>query len=70
MDDMAEQFARRDRYRRTLAWAKTPEQRMAECFERQALAAQRMRQNPEGYAWFLRRNYKTRASHLPKPDGK
>ena len=70
MDDMAEQFARRDRYRRKLAWAKTPEQRMTEFFERQARAAERMRQNPEGYAWFLRRNYKKRAIHIPKTDGK
>jgi hypothetical protein len=70
MEDMAEQFARRDRYRRKLAWAKTPEQRLAEMAELQEYAWATLRQNPQGYAWFIRRNYKKRAIPSPKSDGK
>jgi hypothetical protein len=61
MDDLAEQLARRDRYRRKLAWAKTPEQRMREMAEMQERAWAVLRSNPAGYAWFMRRNFKARA---------
>jgi hypothetical protein len=66
MDDISEQLARRDRYRRKLNWAKTPEQRVAEMWQHLKYADAVLRSNPAGYAHFLRRNHKKRAiSALP-----
>jgi hypothetical protein len=65
MDDIAEQLARRDRVRRHMAMQKTPEQRMADMDRMQKQAWAVMRSNPEGYAHFLRRNYKARAIDVP-----
>jgi hypothetical protein len=61
MDDLAEQLARRDRMRRKLAWAKTPEERMRDMAQMQERAMAALRGNPAGYAWYLKRNYKKRA---------
>jgi hypothetical protein len=68
MDDIAEQFARRDRYRRKLSWAKTPEQRVAEMWQHLRSADEELRGNPAGYAHLLRRNYKKRAIRVPPTD--
>jgi hypothetical protein len=61
MEDVSEEFARRDRVRRYLAQKKTPEQRMEEMARRQAQAWEILRNSPEGYARFLRRNFRARA---------
>ncbi|HET6252305.1 MAG TPA: hypothetical protein VFE47_31755 [Tepidisphaeraceae bacterium] len=61
MDDIAEQFAIRDSFRRKMALRKTPEQRMTEMAERQRLTSERGGMLPEGYANFLRRNFRKRA---------
>ena len=61
MDDIAEQLALRDRYRRKLAFRKTPEQRMLEMANLQAYTWSVLRNSPCGYAHFLRRNFKARA---------
>jgi len=66
MDDISEQLARRDRVRRFMTMRKTPEERMADMARLQAQAWAVLRSNPEGYAHFLRRNYKARA--IPVPD--
>lgn len=47
----------------------TPEQRMAKMAEMQERAWAILRMNPKGYDWFIRRNFKKRAIHVPKPDG-
>jgi hypothetical protein len=68
MDDLTEQLSRRDRLRRKLAWAKTPEQRMREMAQMQARAWAVLRSNPKGYAWFMKRNYKARAIDVRDAD--
>ncbi|HEY8749444.1 MAG TPA: hypothetical protein VIM11_15775 [Tepidisphaeraceae bacterium] len=60
-DDIASQLAIRDSYRRKLAMLKTPAERMRDMERLQAEMWARLRSSPEGYAHFLRRNYKTRA---------
>ena len=66
MEDISRQLAARDRYRRRLALLKTPEQRMEEMADLQEQMWARLRSNPEGYAHFLRRNYKARAIPIPR----
>ena len=61
MDDIFEQLARRDHYRRRLNLAKTPEQRMAEMAKLQQQAWETLRSNPAGYGHFMRRNFRERA---------
>jgi hypothetical protein len=61
MNEIAEQLARRDRYRRHLALQKTPEERMADMARMQQRMWTTLSQSPVGYAHFLRRNYKARA---------
>ncbi len=65
--DIAEQLAIRDRFRRKMALRKTPEQRMREMAERQRALAGRM--SPEGYAHFIRRNFKKRAIEVRGANG-
>jgi hypothetical protein len=60
-EEISEQLARRDRFLRKLNSRLTPEQRMQKMATMQEQAWQAMRQNPEGYARFLRRNFKARA---------
>jgi hypothetical protein len=69
MDELAEQLARRDRVRRFLAMKKTPEQRMTDMAKLQRAMWERMRSSPEGYAHFLRRNFKARAIDVKLTDG-
>jgi len=61
VDDIGEELARRDRVRRYLAQKTSPEQRMEEMARRQARAWEILRNSPEGYARFLRRNFRARA---------
>jgi hypothetical protein len=65
MDDLTEQLARRDRLRRKLALLKTPEQRMADFARLQQRMWTTLLSNPQGYAHFLRRNFKARAVKAP-----
>ena len=67
MDDIAAQLAARDRLRRHLEAKKTYSQRLREMAELQAATWQRLRQSPEGYAHFLRRNFKARSIPAPAP---
>ncbi|HEX4124041.1 MAG TPA: hypothetical protein VHY37_04880 [Tepidisphaeraceae bacterium] len=69
-DPIADQLARRDRHRRKLDWAKTPEQRVAEMWQFLKSADATLRSNPAGYAHFLRRNYKKRAIRVPPTDAR
>jgi hypothetical protein len=69
MDDLAEQLARRDRLRRALALQKTPEQRMEEMDILQKSMWETLMRSPEGYAHFLRRNFKARAIDVKDPNG-
>jgi hypothetical protein len=66
MDEIGEQLAARDRYRRRMALQKTPEERMADMAQLQKAMWARLQSSPEGYTHFLRRNYKARAIPIPK----
>jgi hypothetical protein len=61
MDDIAEQFAIRDSFRRKMQMLKTPSQRMREMDALQEYSWKVLKSNPAGYAHFLRRNFKARA---------
>jgi hypothetical protein len=69
MDDIAEQLARRDSYRRKLALLKTPAERMRDFAELQRRSRAILESNPEGYAHFIRRNFKARAIKFEEPHG-
>jgi GAF domain-containing protein len=68
MDDPAEQLASRDRLRKQLALAATPAERLRDMARLQETTWEILRRSPEGYAHFLRRNFKARAIPMPKPD--
>lgn len=70
MEDISEQLARRDHFRRMISWQKTPEQRMAEMARMQQAAWEMLRRSPEGYAHFLRRNFKARAIGARNANGR
>jgi hypothetical protein len=61
MDDINEQLEIRDRFRRKLAMGKTPEERMRDRAKMQAAAWATLRRSPEGYAHFMRRNFRARS---------
>lgn len=61
MDDLAEQLARRDRLRKRMATQRTPEERLRVFEQMQAAARDVLRNNPKGYAQFLKRNFAARA---------
>jgi hypothetical protein len=69
VDDIAEQFARRDRAQRRYWQSLTYEQRLDEMSRLQARAWAILRSNPEGYAHFIRRNMKARAIPVNKTNG-
>ena len=69
MDDISAQFEKRDRFRRKLAAAKTPAERMRDMAKLQEQAWAVLKQSPHGYAHFLRRNFKARAIHIRDSDG-
>jgi len=64
-DDLAAQLERRDSYRRKLALQKTPAERMRDMAKLQKAMWATLMSSPEGYAHFLRRNYKARAIRIP-----
>jgi hypothetical protein len=65
MDDLAAQLARRDSLRRKLALLKTPQERMADMQRLQERMWATLRSSPNGYAHFLRRNFKARSVSGP-----
>jgi hypothetical protein len=69
MDDISEQLARRDRFRLKMALLKTPEERMRDMDRLQERMWATMKSSPEGYAHFLRRNFKARSVHYKEPNG-
>jgi hypothetical protein len=69
-EDMASQLALRDSYRRKLALQKTPAERVRDMARLQEEMWARLRSSPEGYAHFLRRNYKARAIAIPDSDAR
>lgn len=67
-DDIAAQLAVRDRLREKLASQKTPSQRMQDMARLQETMWATLRQSADGYAHFLRRNFKARAISTPISD--
>ena len=67
MDDISEQFEKRDRLRKRMAAQLTPEQRLERMAELQAHAWQVLQQNPAALERFWRRNLRERAARrLPR----
>ncbi|HSU65340.1 MAG TPA: hypothetical protein VLJ39_00585 [Tepidisphaeraceae bacterium] len=66
MDDIASQLAARDRFLQASNRLLTPRRRMEKMFRMQQAAWETLRRNPEGYARFLRRNFKARAVDFPR----
>lgn len=64
-DDIAKELAARDRLRKHLGARKTPADRLRDMARLQQGAWQLLRNSPEGYARFLRRNFKARAIRTP-----
>jgi hypothetical protein len=67
MDDLSKKLAARDRLRRKLARQTTYAQRLAAMARFQEAACEILRRSPEGYAHFLRRNFRARAIPVPPP---
>lgn len=67
MNDLAEQFALRDRFRRKMVMRETPAERVAAMIRLQERSWNLLRSSPEGWSRFLRRNFKKRAIS-PKPE--
>ena len=61
MEDVADQLAARDRFRRALYARQTPAERMAAMRQLQRSTWRVLRSSPDGYAHFLRRNFRARA---------
>lgn len=60
-DDPADQLDVRNRMQRRLAAQATPEERVRDMMQLSQRTWDLLRSNPEGYAHFLRRNFKARA---------
>ena len=69
MDEISEQHARMEHFRRKLAWRKTPEERMRDMVKLQNRMWAILRSSPQGYAHFMRRNFKARAVSYKEPNG-
>jgi hypothetical protein len=65
MDDLSEQLAARDRFRRALYRSQTPDERMREMMRLQQATWDALLASPAGYAHFLRRNFRKRAVDAP-----
>jgi hypothetical protein len=61
VDDITRQFALRDEMRRKLAQRKSFSERMRDMAALQEKMWATLRQSPDGYAHFIRRNFKARA---------
>ena len=59
--EIAEQLGRRDRFRNRLWALQTWDERLAALDRHQSAAAAAMRLSAEGYARYLRRNYRARS---------
>jgi hypothetical protein len=60
MDEIAEQLARRNRFRRKLAASESPSERFRAMMRLQQRGWDLLRKSPAGYAHFIRRNFKAR----------
>ena len=69
MEDLAEQLALRDRFMRRRWEGQTWEERLAAVDRFQSAAWEALRLSPDGYAHFIRRNYKARATDWVEPTG-
>jgi len=65
--NLQEQLARRDRFLQRQWAAMTPAERFRGMMELQQRSWDLLRSSPEGYAHFLRRNFKARAIHVERP---
>jgi hypothetical protein len=61
MDDIAEQLAIRDRFRKKMIQRETPSERLRAMARLQQETWDALRSSPSGWAHFLRRNFKARA---------
>jgi hypothetical protein len=68
MSDLDEQLARRDRFLRQRSAQLTPAQRLEEMSKLQRRTWELLRSSQEGYAHFLRRNFKARATRVGDRD--
>lgn len=64
MEDIAEQLARRDRFRRKVAQRMTYSERMAVMARLQEISWARLTRSPAGYQHFLKRNFRRRSVPL------
>ncbi len=64
MEDIAEQFAIRDSYRRKLYARMTPAERMERFWLLQEHLFDQLKRSPQAYEWFRRRNISKRAIPL------
>ena len=67
MNEIEEQLARRDRFMRRRWAAMSPEKRIQAMMDLQQKAWDLLRSSPNGYAHFLRRNFKARAINVEEP---
>jgi hypothetical protein len=68
MTDAAQQLVSRDHLRRRLASRATPAERVRDLARLQEATWAILRRSPEGYAHFLRRNFKARAIEVRDPN--
>jgi len=66
MDHLSKQLAIRDRMRKRLTAQSTPAERLEKMLRLQRRAWDLLQQSPQGYAHFLRRNFKARAIAIPQ----
>jgi hypothetical protein len=69
-DELTDQLAVRDRFRRKLARLQSPAERVRNMMRIQKIMWATLRSSPEGYAYFLRRNFKARAIDVGNPDAR
>jgi hypothetical protein len=67
-EEIAEQFARRDRMRKKMAARESYSQRMQKMADLQEATWKALRASPTGWAHFLHRNFKARAIDVAKSD--
>jgi len=68
VESLEEQLARRDRFLRHQRLSETPAERMRAMAALQEATWNQLLRSPNGYAHFLRRNFKARAIDVP-PSG-
>lgn len=65
MDDISDQLAARDRFRRAVYARQSPAERMEAMRRLQRMTWRVLQSSPNGYAHFLRRNFRARAVDVP-----